>query len=970
MQENQDIEKKWQDVWAKDNIAHTEPNNDQKKFYMVFAYPYPTGFLHTGHMRGFSYSDVIIRFHKLIGYNVFFPTGIHATGNGAIAKAQEIAKGDEKYISYLKQNGLTDKQINQMKDPDQFINLFAERYLQDYKSFGMLINDKPFLTTLNPIYKKFITWQFLKLEEKGLLSQGEYYATVCENCGPVAVDPSESDISKGGHAEKNEYTLLKFKTELNNKSVYLVTATLRPETVYGQTNLWITPDSDYVLFKVKDTDNKSIQSNKEKEEIWIANKEFVDKFKYQKDIEIIKTVNSNELIGKLVMAPGLNKNIPILPGEFIDPRIGTAIVTSVPSDAPHDYVALLEAKTNCEKWGICDIIKDIEPVAIIKTEGMADMPAVDICNKMGIKTSSDPRIEKAKKEVYKAGFYKGIMISGPFKGMKVEEAKDKIKDKLIGEGKADKYYELSEEVTCRCGGNVYIQKFDHQWFIDYSKEWLNKDAVKHAKSMKIKPDDYYEYFPEALEWFKERPCARMGRWMGTQLPQDKRYIIEAISDSTMYPLFFIISNFQKEFTHEQLTPKFFDYVCLGKGNEEQVAKENGMKKELIENIKQSVDYWYPLDLNLGGKEHKTVHFPPFLKSHVAILPKNKWPKGIFVHGWVTSKGGVKVSKSKGGAEPVPKMIKKYGADVMRLFYANIASPFSDMALDNEVIENYRNRIRQLESMIKKMVSNEKENVKDKYIDNWLTKRTEYHLSEYSKAMKDYDIKKASDHAFYLLPNDVEWYIKRGGSNHGLLHETAKVLVQIWTPMTPHICEEMWHETLKLKGLVSTSLLNIIELKTKQTTIESKSMISKPEYDPEEYVRNVVEDISKIIKVVKIEPKKISIYTCSNWKKKVVKDGMEIDMKTVIPTLMQKEYGVDKTIQAKFIKGLTKKIADYKSLPKKAFETEELNILENAKTFIEQRFNAKININKEEDANNEHKTKAAFSGPLKPGIIIE
>ena len=86
---------------------------------------------------------------------------------------------------------------------------FAQKYLRDYKSFGFLIDDRPFITTIDKIYNRFITWQFLKLEEKGLLKQVEYYATYCEHCGPVAVDPSESDISKGGKkikaGENNPY---------------------------------------------------------------------------------------------------------------------------------------------------------------------------------------------------------------------------------------------------------------------------------------------------------------------------------------------------------------------------------------------------------------------------------------------------------------------------------------------------------------------------------------------------------------------------------------------------------------------------------------------------------------------------------------------------------------------------------------------------------------------------------------------
>ena len=944
----QDIEKKWQEVWENRNVAHTEVDKSKKKFYMVFAYPYPTGFLHTGHMRGYSCADMIIRYHKLIGENVFFPTGIHATGNGAIAKAQAIQKGDDKYINYLKENGTSDEEIEKMKDPYEFIRFFAHRYMKDYKSFGFLVDDRPFLTTIDKIYNRFITWQFLRLGDKGLLKQGEYYATYCEHCGPVAVDPSESDISKGGHAEKNEYTLLKFSGDIPGFGKgYLIAATLRPETVYGQTNLWIKPDQEYDIIKIKKNG-----------ELWVGCQSFSKKLKYQFDCEVVGKINSNEIIGKEFIAPGVDRPVPVLPAVFIDMDMGSGIVTSVPSDAPHDYAALVEIKDNCEKYNLCDIVKDIEPIPIIKTEGMADMPAVEICNKLGIRTSDDQRLEQAKKEVYKAGYYKGVMVSGPYKGMKVEDAKEKIKSDLIKQGKADIFFDLSEEVICRCGGKVYIKKVDHQWFIDYGKDWLNKNAIEHAKGMKIKPDDYYQFLPEALEWFKERPCARMGRWMGTPLPQDNRYTIEAISDSTMYPLFFIVSKYQKQFTEDQLTPEFFDYVFTGKGDAASISKQTGMNIELINKIKDEVDYWYPLDLNLGGKEHRTVHFPPFIKAHVAILPKDKWPRGIFVHGWVTSNIGDKVSKSKGGAEPVPKMIKRYGADVMRLYYANAASPFSDMAFNQALIETYKSRLNQMITLIED-ITNITENKENEYIDKWIDKKLNSHIINYTNSMDNYDIKKASDISFFMLPNDVEWYVKRGGRNAKLLKHIANVIVQMMSPVTPHLAEELWHTILNNDELVTTSLLP----RPKTEEIEEG-------YDSEEYLRSVMNDISKIINITKIKPNKMYIYTCAGWKYNIVKDSLNINMQRVIPTLMKKDYGIPKDVQVKFVKSLAKKIGDYRSLPKDAFELDENEILKNAKDFISQKFNTEVEILNEDNAEEKHRSKAQMSAPLKPGIVIE
>ena len=82
-----------------------------------------------------------------------------------------------------------------------------------------------------------------------MLVQKPYYATFSEMSGPVAVDPSETDISQGGNAEKIEYTVVMFKSD----NLYLPCATLRPETLYGVTNLWVRQDQDYEIIEFQET---------------------------------------------------------------------------------------------------------------------------------------------------------------------------------------------------------------------------------------------------------------------------------------------------------------------------------------------------------------------------------------------------------------------------------------------------------------------------------------------------------------------------------------------------------------------------------------------------------------------------------------------------------------------------------------------------------------------------------------------
>ncbi|MCC7552447.1 leucine--tRNA ligase [Candidatus Micrarchaeota archaeon] len=942
----QEIEEKWQKKWLETKIAFTEPN-EKEKFMLIFAYPYPTGFLHTGHMRGFTYADAIVRFKKLQGKNVCFPIGLHVTGNGAIAKAQKITEGNQEYITYLKEAGISDKELEKMKTPEGYAEFFANNYLETFKKFGLILDTRSFVKTIDSIYNKFITWQFHKLYENGLLIQKPYYATFCVNCGPVAVDPSEADISKGGKAEKNEYTLLKFKFTYDNKDMFIIAATLRPETVFGQTNLWVDPNQEYSIIQVEN-------------EPWICSKQCAEKIKYQKqDIREIGEINGQELLGKYAEAPMIHKEIIILPSEFCDPTIGTGIVTSVPSDAPHDWMGLYDLQKNkelCDKYNLdYEKLKQIKVIPIIKTPGFKESPAVEICEKLNIQNQKDPKLEEAKKEVYKSGFYSGTMINtcGKYKGMKVEEAKDKIKEELLSAGEADIFYDLSEEVICRCGGQVVIKKVENQWFIDYGKDWLNNDSIEHSKNMNIKPEEYNNNIANTLEWFKERPCARLGRWMGTTFPFDDKYTIEAISDSTLYPIFYLVSKYQKEINPEWLSLEFFDYIYLNKGSVQEASK-SGMPNDLTEKIKKNVDYWYPLDINLGGKEHKTVHFPPFIKNHVAILPKDKWPKGIYVNYWITGKGGNKLSKSKGGVLPVPKVLEKYGADPMRLFYANVSSPYVDVAFDEQEIEKYKQRLEKIYFWFEDL-NNTPLEVKSKRIDKWLKNKLEYYIYQYSMFIDQFELKKATDIAFYNIFNDVDWYLKRKGRNKELLQETVRIIIKLISPFTPHFAEEIWNEILKENSLLCEQKLPEVE------------KIEVNEIDDEDYLKQIMDDIQEIQKLTEIDkPTMIKIFIASDWKWELIKTALKMD-KIDIGTVMKKADEIDSLKEHKkdiagFLKRNMKKINTYNNITR----LPEFEIISEAQDFLKERFNCEIEVYLEKESDD---SKAHSALPMKPAIKL-
>src|SRR3989344_4695880 len=108
------IEKKWQDKWEKAELGKAEPAKGKKKFFMIFAYPGVSGYLHVGHMRGFSYTDAVCRYKRMNGYNVLFPVGTHASGNQAIAFANKVVHKDKDWLEYLKKNNCPQKTIDKL----------------------------------------------------------------------------------------------------------------------------------------------------------------------------------------------------------------------------------------------------------------------------------------------------------------------------------------------------------------------------------------------------------------------------------------------------------------------------------------------------------------------------------------------------------------------------------------------------------------------------------------------------------------------------------------------------------------------------------------------------------------------------------------------------------------------------------------------------------------------------------------
>lgn len=931
------IEQKWQNLWFAGNLHIAEKKNE-KKFFIHFAYPGVSGYLHVGHMRGFTYCDVIARYKRMTGYDVLFPAGFHASGIPSVGFAKKIERHDEDTINLLKQNGCTDSYIEKLKDPVEVITYFSKVYVDEYwKRFGFLIDYTRVMNTISDGYKKFIQWQFHQLHEKSLLIQKPHYAPYCPNCGPVAVDKSETDVSQGGSAEILEFTVIKFRLK---DGTVLPAATLRPETIFGVTNMWVNPNVEYQKAKING-------------ETWLCSKECLEKLAYQyQNIEpLFQIVKGTDLIGETCVVPLIQREVPILSGIFADPDVATGIVMSVPAHAPYDWIALVESKAS------------IKPIKIIDVKGFGENPAKEACEQLHIHHQTETeKLDEATDLVYKKEFHTGVLNDqcGPYAGMKISEIKDTVKNDLIGKNLAAVFREFSEKVICRCKEKVMITQIPDQWFIKYSDPDLTRESKDYAATMNIYPKEYKEELPKILDWFGDRAAIRRGSWLGTEFPYKHGWTIEPISDSTLYPMYYLISKYvnEKKLAAKDMNDAFFNYVFLGIG-----TPQHG----IWETIRSDFEYWYPVDINLGGKEHKTVHFPVYIMNHVAVLPEQKRPQGIFVHWWVTQKGKEKISKSKGGAEPIVEAATTYGVDAMRLYYVHIGSAFVDIEWDPQVVLKYKNRILNIWKLLEQLsIPKEK---KQENLDHWLKSILQRRIQKITEAFEDYDLRVASNEIFFEYQSDLQWYLRRGGANKGLLDQVIRTWIQIMTPITPHLAEELW-EHHGYKKFVSNEPYPSF----------NPQEISEEREVGEYLLERVIEDTSEILKVTKMTPKKICIYTSPAWKQTLFRKVLALSLENTLNVgQLMKETMADPAMKplgqqiAPYINKIAGDIKMLSEADRKRYQVplDEKEYLHSAWKYLKEVFSCDIEIYSADDPKvYDPAKKIRFAAPLRPAIFIE
>lgn len=916
---HREVEEKWIKRWGEAKIFEAKPDTKKKKLYLTVAFPYPSGSMHVGHGRTYTVPDVIARYKRMQGYNVLFPMAWHVTGSPVLGIAERIKKKDPKTMQiYGGLYKVPPEILADFTNPEIIVKYFSNEYHQNMVDMGYSIDWTREFLSITPQYSKYVEWQYKHLYDQNLIKMGEHPVRFCPNCNnPVG----DHDLLQGDKAEVNDFTVIKF----DYQGMILPAATLRPETIFGLTNMWVNPNINYVKAKVDG-------------ETWIISREASEKLRFlNKKVEVLGEVSGREMVGKKCVDPLSGKEVPILEAGFVNPDYATGVVMSVPAHAPYDLIALRDLKS------------EIKPIVIIG-DGR-EVPAEKIIKEMGIKDQSDPKLEEATAKLYKEEHSRGYMsrnIPG-YGGISVRQAREKVAEELMRKGKADVFYEFSENpVVCRCGTRCYIKILKDQWFIEYSNKAWKEKTQECLKDMVIVPEEIKQNFSYFIDWLKDWACTRRVG-LGTRFPYDRNWLIEPLSDSTIYMAFYTIAPHVKKISAEKLTPEFYDYILLGIGDAGKLSEKTGISEEEIKAIRNEFLYWYPLDLRLSANDLVGNHLSFFMFHHTAIFPKDKWPKSIVVFG-MGLLNGAKMSSSKGNVVLLSDAIKSHGSDVVRLFLMSNAEPWQDFDWREELVKNTGRKLKQVYDQITHAAAL-KTVLPERDIDRWLISRLHESIDRTNKALEGFQTRKALQAAFFDLINDLMWYNRRCEPNAKTLKEFSENWIKLLAPFTPYICEELWEKTGH-RGFVSLE----------RYPVKDEAKINRKVIAKEEMLREVMEDLQHILEVSKIKPKKVYLYLAPEWKRRLftqIREGRKIG--DVMKDEEMKKYGKD--VSAIMQKHRKEEIPEIILTLEEEYET-----LCEAKKFLEKEFNAVFDIQKTVTVDPENK--ARFALPMKPGIYVQ
>ena len=692
--EPKEVEDRIYDFWMKGKYFHAEVDPKKKPYTIVIPPPNITGQLHLGHAMDETLQDTLIRWRRMQGYSALWLPG---TDHASIATEAKI-------VEAMRKEGITKEEIGREKFLERawaWKDQYGGRIVEQLKKLGSSCDWDHLRFTMDEGCNKAVNHVFKKLYDKGLIYRGERIINWCPHC-KTSISDAEVVF------EEKEGSFWHLRYPLSDGSGYIELATTRPETMLGDTAVAVHPDDE----------------------------------RYK------------ALVGKTVILPLVNKEIPIIADSYVEQDFGTGVVKITPAHDPNDFEVGLRHNL---------------PVINVMDDG-------GVINENGGKYAGMPALE-ARKQIVKDLDEAGFLI-------KIEPIKHNVG-------------------TCYRCGTVVEPRVSTQWFV--RMEPLAKPAIDAVKDGDIRfiPERmdkvYYNWMENIKDW-----CISRQLWWGHQIPAWYCECGETIVSETVPTVCPKCGG-----THLTRDPDTLDtwfssalwpFSTLGWPDNTEELK-----------------YFYPTNTLVTGYDIIFFWVARMIFSgleHMGEVPFNT----VFFHGLIRDAQGRKMSKSLGnGVDPLD-VISVYGADALRFTLVTGNSPGNDLRFSEEKVSASRNFANKIWNAARFILMNiEGKDIdcalpKKLYTsDKWILNRFNNVTAAVTENLEKFELGMAVSKLYDFIWDDFcDWYIelakiRMNGADEESADSARRVLV--WTmsntlkllhAFMPYITEEIW-QTLPHDG---------------------------------------------------------------------------------------------------------------------------------------------------------------------------
>ena len=688
--EPQQVETKIYDMWQEGGYFHAEKDESKKPFTIVMPPPNVTGQLHMGHAMDATLQDTLIRFKRMQGYNALWLPGVDHAGIATQIKVEEELRVKE---------GLTRYDLGREKFLERvwdWKHKYGNRIVEQQKKLGASCDWDRARFTMDEGCSKAVREVFVSLYEKGLIYKGSRIINWCPNCVTALSDAEVEYVDKPGHLWHIRYPLADGSGEV-------VVATTRPETMLGDTGVCVNPNDE----------------------------------RYQ------------HIVGKKVILPLVNKEIPVVADEYAEMEFGTGCVKMTPAHDPNDFEVGLR--------------HNLEVIRVLNDNG--------VVNEFG----------------------------GKYEGMDRYDARKAIVADLEEQGYLVKIEDHAHNVgTCyRCHKDVE-PIISAQWFVKMQP--LAEEAIRVVKEGETKfvPDRFSKTYMNWMENVRDWCISRQLGW-GHQIPawtcSECGHITVSREDATVCEKCGSTHITREEDVLDTwFSSALWPFETLG-------WPENT----------DDFNYFYPTDVLVTGYDIIFFWVARMIFSGCEHTSKTPFHT-VLIHGLVRDNLGRKMSKSLGnGIDPL-EMIEKYGCDALRMNMVTSNSPGNDMRFYVERCEAMRNFANKLWNASRYVMMNLAEDAVNELpaldqleiADKWVLSKLNTLIAEVTENLEKYELGIAVQKVYdFIWDTYCDWYIEltkarlysedadRKQTAIAVLVYVLDQILRLLHPFMPFITEEIW-----------------------------------------------------------------------------------------------------------------------------------------------------------------------------------